>query len=295
MRSLAWAAVAAGAFVLAGNGAGRADDVIRLVDGSGAVTSNLLHDGSNVTTQKVWLLRRLFGHGWGYGYGYARAYPYYGGYVGYPYVGYAGYGGYGLGYGGYGLGYGGYYPGMGYAGYGYGGYPGVGYAGGYGLGYGGYGYGGYGAGYGGYGAGYGGYPGYGYGGYGGGYGGYGGGYGGYGGYYGGYPGYGYAGYGYRWCADQQPQQAPVTNLGTPYRAPAQAPTAPGKEKEGTYQYDGGPVNPMPTPSGDYRPTLPRDGKFVSMPRQTTGQVTTLGATVRPQPTRYTYPAYGESR
>lgn len=54
--------------------------------------------------------------------------------------------------------------------------------------------------------------------------------------------------------------------------------------DGTYRYDGSPVVPMPTPTDaapmvDPRPTLPREGRFVSLPA-TTPQVA--------------YPAYGET-
>jgi len=182
-----------------------------------------------------------------------------------------GYGGYRGGYGGYRGGYGGY----GYRGYGYGGY-----------GYGGYGYGGY---YGGYGLGYGypyyysSYPYYGYG------------YGGYSPYYGGY-GLGYGGgygRGYRMGLTLSPMGE---STGT---------------ADGTYNYDGGPANLVPVPSGGASPapqrqTIPTGNLLVSLPRDSSGgsssifSFTSDSASSTPaastqSPARVVYPAYGEPR
>lgn len=296
MKCIAWGTLAAGLLLVADPSV-RADDLVRTVGTSAAVTT-LKFDG-NATTQPVLFGLFRHGHRGYYGYNcYGSYYPTYG----YGCYGYSPYNGYGYGYGGYpyGGGYGAY------TGYGYGGYPYGAYTG-YGdnYGYSGYGYGGYGGAYGGYsGYGYGGYP------YGGGYGGYsgygysgypyGGGYGSYTGYgygYGGGYGYGYPSYGYdryygvgynTFCNGTQPMP-PATKLGAP-RQPA-APNG------GTFQYDGGPNNPAPIPSSaPARPTIPRDGKFVSLPRESSGAVhPAVLTTVRPAPAqpRYTYPAYGE--
>jgi len=56
---------------------------------------------------------------------------------------------------------------------------------------------------------------------------------------------------------------------------------------GPYQYDGGPTNPVPMPQGTRpnttpRPTVPLDGRPVSLP-----------ATTTTTPVKYTYPAYGQ--
>jgi hypothetical protein len=54
---------------------------------------------------------------------------------------------------------------------------------------------------------------------------------------------------------------------------------------GTYRYDGGPQNPIPMPKADPAPAgkpplaVPPDGKVVSL---------------KPKPTKFTYPAYGET-
>jgi len=182
--------------------------------------------------------------------------------------------------------YGGYRGGFsgGYRGYGYGGYRGYGYGG-----YRGYGYGGYrGYGYGGYrGYGYGGYRGYGYGGYGGyGYGGY-----GYyrpryyGGYYGGYYGISYYPIAVV-CTDSTPrilETAPATPYQTlPTPTPA-TPDLPDPVKpNGTFEYDGGPKEPVPMPRAmevPVRRPLIVDELMVSQPSTKSGKLV--------------YPAYGE--
>jgi len=174
----------------------------------------------------------------------------------------------------------------------YGGYRG--YYGGY-RGYGSY-YGGYGGyrGYGSYYGGYGGYRHYGnyYGGYGGyrGYGSYYGGYGGYrnyGSYYGGYGGY--RGYGSRYwgisaTADETPgdyclilpvEKAPAPTIQAyPYELPGLS------EQPKTFQYDGGPANPVPVPNG-------------TQPKAQPGQAPVDGKLVS-QPAKLLYPAYGET-
>ncbi|MFO0968177.1 MAG: hypothetical protein U0793_21690 [Gemmataceae bacterium] len=95
---------------------------------------------------------------------------------------------------------------------------------------------------------------------------------------------------------------------------------PADSPDGTYRYDGGPMAPMPLPSDTpptvdpARPTLPRDGRFVSLPAtkapiaypaygertpapRATEPGTILVSTPAPAATtsRLTYPAYGESR
>jgi len=273
-----WGALAAGLWSIASS-ASLASDVVRL---GGPLAESAIQGDTN--TELVWRRGGYggYGHGGygrGYGYGYGRGY---------------GYGGYGrgYGYGGYGRGYG--YGGYG-RGYGYGGY-------GRGYGYGGYGYGGYGRGYG-YGYGYGrGYGGYGYGGY-------------------GYGGYGYGGGYYGIAGDC----APLVTLQSPGVLQAQAPQSryseplmpPADGGNGTYPYNGGPVNPVPLPDNNPVPTnngprgiVPLDGKLVSLPSETTGGVspTSLGAQrysfvsttnvaapiqLNPAPTRIAYPAYGD--
>jgi hypothetical protein len=75
-----------------------------------------------------------------------------------------------------------------------------------------------------------------------------------------------------------PPKSPTTN------ARVSAPVAP-KKHDGTYFYDGGPAHPTPLPGQDSgpgiekRPTVPLDGRLVSIPSQ---------------PARYAYPAYGET-
>jgi len=84
-------------------------------------------------------------------------------------------------------------------------------------------------------------------------------------------------------------------------------------QNGTFPYNGGPVNPVPLPGDpplptkDPRGTVPLEGKLVSLPRETFGGV---GPVVTPEiqklsyvslrtsqltttPTSYSYPAYGE--
>jgi len=214
------------------------------------------------------------------------------------------------------------------------------YGGGYGRGYyggnyGGYGRGYYGGNYGGYGRGY--YGGY-YGGYGRGY--YGGHYGHhhrpyyYGGYYGGYrPYYGnyyssyysnsYYGnsyYGspyYYGIAYDGYAVAPVTTLQAtvypqtqiappqPYSQPVMPPAS--DSGNGTFPYNGGPASPIPQPSDSPVPMnnaprgiVPLDGKLVSLPGETTGDVSVVPSIQRwtfvstpVAPTRIAYPAYGE--
>jgi len=158
-------------------------------------------------------------------------------------------------------------------GFGYGGYRGYGYGG-----YRGYGYGGYrGYGYGGYrGYGWGGYRGYGYGGY----------YGYYRPRYYGY--YGYYGVGYfpiaLNCTESTPrllESAPAN----PQTLPAPKQVIPGmpdqKNPEGTFEYDGGPKEPVPTPRVEVpirRPMIV-DELMVSEPTSKSGKLV--------------YPAYGE--
>lgn len=217
---------------------------------------------------------------------------------------YRGGGGYGRGH------YGGHYGGYGRGFYG-GGY-GRGFYGGYGRGYGvGY-YGGYGRGYyGGYGRGY-------YGGYGLGLGYYGG-YGGYGGYYS--PAYYYtptyyysqpycSDYYYGISGDNAPLltlQATSNNNGIAGLSQRLLPFS----SDGTYPYNGGPASVIPMPAAPLnklQPSLPVDGKLVTLPTETRGgfspvtspdiqrlrYVTTPAATATPAaPIRVKYPAYGE--
>jgi hypothetical protein len=73
-----------------------------------------------------------------------------------------------------------------------------------------------------------------------------------------------------------------------FRTPGNAvvPVLPQKESDGTYFYDGGPRQPMPVPERrtpptlePKRPTVPLDGKLVSVPSKAP---------------KYSYPAYGET-
>jgi hypothetical protein len=220
-------------------------------------------------------------------------------------------------YGGYRGGYYGGYRGVyyGYRGGYYGGYRG-GYYGGYRGGY----YGGYRGGYYGYSRPYyGGYYGYSrpyYGGY---YGGYRGGYYGYrGGYYGGYRG-GYRG-GYWGISDPgddyaltyplcnnsygsrtlviQPSSAYLPQPAQPRQLPGPTPIPrmPNAD-EGTYPYDGGPMNPVPMPKQEARPTIvpyasvyPEE-RLVSL---TPDAPALLKVKSEPKTGKWTYPAYGES-
>jgi len=133
------------------------------------------------------------------------------------------------------------------------------------------------------------------------------------------------------CAETTIAAAPTVTLraatGTysppTYVAPRPA-TSPGfmpPAGDGTYRYDGGPVLPMPLPSESpaaptvdpKRPTVPRDGLFVSIPstpkvsypaygettpaRPTPSASTALVSTPAPAATtpRLVYPAYGDGR
>jgi len=221
-------------------------------------------------------------------------------------------GGYGRGYygGGYGRGYygGGY--GRGYYGGHYGGY-GRGYYGGY---YGGYGRGYYGGHYGHYhqpyyyGSYYGGYRPY-YSNY---YSPY------YGNYYSSYYGNSYYGSPYYYgIAYDGYAVAPMTTLQAtvypqtqiappqPYAQPQMPPAS--DSGNGTYPYNGGPANPIPQPSDSPVPMnspprgiVPLDGKLVSLPVETTGDVSVVPSIQRwtyvstaAAPARITYPAYGD--
>jgi hypothetical protein len=67
-----------------------------------------------------------------------------------------------------------------------------------------------------------------------------------------------------------------------------APTPlPGASSDGTYPYDGGPLNPVPMPSSQpapkAQPTVPLEGRPVSLPAPEKAEK------------KYTYPAYGEGR
>jgi hypothetical protein len=229
-----------------GGQSARAGDVFRLGLNTDAPTLSLVGDRDDDTLSAAWR-------------------GYYGGYRGY-YGGYGGYRGY----------YGSYYPRY------YGGYYGGGYGGYYGSYYPRY-YGGY---YGSY------YPRY-YGGY---YGSY------YPRYYGGYYGsyYPYSGYyGYSGISYVSPIGCPLSSPDVPgivvgprgngstsesYKVPSQ-PLNPMKPvpQEGTFPYDGGPSNPVPmpkvepAPTGKGVPTMPLEGRPVSLPA----------------PKKYEYLAYGE--
>jgi len=323
MRKFGWSALAASLLALAGAGATQADDTLRLVIPASSAADAALDGGVNTE-----LTRYHGGYRGGYG-GYRGGYGYGGYRGGYGYRGYyGGYGGY-RGYGYRGYGYGGFYRPFYYGGYGYGGgYPY--YSSYYGGGYGGYPY-------------YSGYYGGGYGGYGGYYGGYGAGYygGGYGAYYGSYP---YINYYYP-CSGTLVSAAPVVSVqsSSTYVAPAPQVVQPGQayqpqyapqvvqpgqsyQPQGvpaqpngnqTFPYDGGPRAPLPmpgpdanvNPAGTPRPIVPLEGKFVSLPQETTGgigvvdtaslspvswrTVSTTQPAAATSPNRFHYPAYGE--
>jgi len=244
----------------------QAGDTLRLnlPDSTDAPLRNLLADYAdlNADTDLVWHRGGFGGFRGGYyggfrgGYGGFRG-GYYGGFRGGYYGGYRGYAGFG--YRGY---YGGYYPRY------------YGYSGGY--------YGGY-------------YPRY-YG-YSGGY--YGGGYPSYYGYSC-YPGYSYSYYGIcatpyaiSYSAPVMPRALSVTpsapaappDTGTP-SAPAPTVPVPPLPGNGTFQYDGGPTNPVPMPKGDDKParTIPRGPAVVDI--MVSHQEPTSG--------KWVYPAYGET-
>lgn len=316
-----WLALVAGA-VLAASPAAQADDVIRL-GGSAGPTAEVRPLGLAVADDDDTELAHYRG---GSGGGYRGGYRGGSGYGGARYsVGYGGYGGYrhsGYGYGG---GYGG---GSRYGGYGHGGY-----------GYGGHGHGyqsyySYRPSYSHYRPYYSSYrPSYSYGSYG----------GGYGSYYGSscYPTYSYPVYSsYYPCSDSLPTMPYAPALSgtssmyitpTPGYAPAPTylapPTSPPlapapmvipDSPGGTFRYDGGPTL-VPTLPGDVpvaptvdprRPTLPRDGRFVSLPgstptvafpaygespRPTTASEPATRFVSTPAPTpRPAFPAYGEA-
>lgn len=279
-----WVALLVGTFVLAAAQTAQASDTIRLGGSVGGNTFTLDRgDDADADTE----LARFRG---GYGGG-----GYRGGYGGGGYRGGYGYGGYrgGYGYGGYrgGYSYGGYR-----GGYGYGGYRG------------GYGYGGYGGGY--YGSSYGYSQPY---------------YGGYSSYYS-YPSYCYPSYSYYYpCSDSVPTmpyatvlQGSVNTYTTARTIAPPAPVAP-PAGDGTFRYDGGTgvvpapmpgVTPVP-PTVSPRPTLPLDGRLVSLPytpptvnfpaygeapatpRRPAASDTRLVSTPVAAP-RVAYPAYGET-
>jgi len=276
MRKFAWTALAAGLLALAGAGGAWAQDTLRLViPTSTAVSAGSIDGGTN--TELV----------------YHRGGHYHGGFYrgGYGYGGYRGYG------------YGGYYRPSYYGGY-YGGYRGYGYGGFYRPFY----YGGYYARPYYYGSYY--YPSY------------------YSAYY--YPSYYSA---YYPCATTVANSTPLATvyssgsyatpqvtqpgpalLPQPQAVPQMPPPANGNQ---TFPYDGGPRAPLPMPGldanptggpGTPRPTVPLEGKFVSLPQETTGGIglidTASLSTVSWRPvstsqpatsptTRYHYPAYGE--
>ena len=72
----------------------------------------------------------------------------------------------------------------------------------------------------------------------------------------------------------------------PDSLPAPTPL-PGAASDGTYPYDGGPLNPVPMPSSQpapkAQPTVPLEGRPVSLPAPEKAEK------------KYTYPAYGEGR
>jgi len=280
MRYFMGTLLAAG-LVLAGDGVSRATDVVRL---GGPAAQQAINGGTNTE------LARGF-HGGGFHGGGFRG-GYYGGYRGGYYGGYRGYGGYG-GY--YNRGY--YRPY--YAGY-----------------YRPYYYGNYGSYYSPYYSGY--YSPYYYSSY-------------YTPYY--YPTYSYSVPYYYPCATTvspivSVQPSTVYSQGPTYatpNAPAPRPAAPvmpsAPQDNGTFPYDGGPKNPLPMPMpqpGDApnpmkagpRPTVPLDGKLVSLPKEAIGGSSPLAHDVqrlhfvsvtntssspaaRPTPARVAYPAYGE--
>jgi len=281
MRKFAWTALVAGLLALAGASGAWADETLRLVIPASSSAGASVDGGAN--TELVYGRGGHY-HGGGYRGGYRGGY--YGGYRGY--------------------GYGGFYRPF-YGSY-YGGYRG--------YGYGGYGYGGYGYGYASY------YRPFYYGGY------YARPY-----YYGAsyyYPSY-YSSYYYP-CASTVVSSTPVvavysSSYTTPQVVqpgaallpqPQVMPQMPSAAPNGnqTFPYDGGPGTPLPMPGPDAnpiggpstpRPTVPLEGKFVSLPQETTGGIglidTASLATVswRPVSTsqpatatnRYHYPAYGE--
>lgn len=275
-------ALFAAALVLATGNTTRAEDTIRLGGSVHAPTQTLLYNG-DADTDLV--------HRWGWG-----------GYRGYGYRGWGGYGyrGWGGYYGGY-RGWGGYYAGYrGWGGYGWGGY---GYYRPY---YASYGYRPY---YNGY------YPSY------------------YSGYYspsyygGGYYSYPYSSYYYYPCGNGE-SMPPATVLGSSYYSqpgayqtnnvpprPTQNGYRPNGTGDGTFRYDGGPERPLPMPGDEpaptfqRRPTVPLEGKIVSLPAArpsvTYAAYGEAPRTVTAQPaaatrfvsttsgTRTTFPAYGE--
>jgi hypothetical protein len=106
---------------------------------------------------------------------------------------------------------------------------------------------------------------------------------------------------YYWCpiSDSSPAMPYAASTGTSYTVlrpePATPPTLmpfpkpyadstmPTPTNPGTYPYDGGPRNPVPMPGAQPvapQRTVPLEGKAVSLPRTES---------------KYTYPAYGESR
>jgi len=117
---------------------------------------------------------------------------------------------------------------------------------------------------------------------------------------------------------QEPLQTPSATL--PYQTttgkpqllplPSAAPQTPASPQ--TFPYDGGPQAPLPMPQTDPasgpRPTVPLQGKVVSLPMETTGGTSQLymvglgthqpaasSSAATPAQTRYTYPAYGEQQ
>jgi hypothetical protein len=304
MHKVAWTALAAGLMTLAGGGIARANDTVRLLDTDrdraaatvdGDTDTHLVYHrggfhhggfhhggfgygGYGRGFGYASFGRGFYGYGRGFGYGYGGFYrPYYGYRSFYrPYYGFSLYRPY---YGGYGLGYGGY--GLGYGGY-YGGYYGGGYYPSFGLSI-----------YSGYSPGYYSYPSY------------------------------YSSF-YTPCAGTTvgPQVVTVTPSTTtsPY-AQTPLPQIIEGDVNSTYPYDGGPRSPLPMPGPDDaaspmkapRPTVPLEGRLVSLPKETTGGTTPVRvspfvslrldtpsapaatpAPARPA-TRYTYPAYGEQK
>jgi hypothetical protein len=242
----------AAAGLVASTAPARAGDTIRLAGTGDAPTQNLVDDGKGADT-----IDAHWHGGWGGGFRYGGGFGYGGGF---RYGGGFGYGGR-LGWGG---GWGGWGGGLGYGARFYGG--GFGYRpfyrpyyGGFGYGYGGLGLGGFGYGYG----------------YGGGF----------------YPGY--------WgpCSGTSaavftlnmpqaglsivPPGEPVAPGDASGRGPAVAPPAAGEQ---TFPYDGGPQDPVPvpragpSPTTTPRPTVPLEGRAVSLPKK---------------PAKLAYPAYGE--
>lgn len=239
------AALLAAVGVLAWSDTSRGDETIRLNGVDNAPARNLIDDGRGADTVRTW--HRGFGWGGYGGWGYRGLGWGWGG-LGYRGLGW-GYGG--LGYGGLGWGWGG----LGYRGLGWGGFyrpfyglglyrPFYGFGLGYGLGYGGFGYGI-----------------------------------GYGGLFGPCAGAG---------ASVYTLNVPPVTVGSPLPGSAQprsnsTPPRPLPSDDGTYPYDGGPQQAVPsptdTPSSAPAPrSVPRDGRSVSLPR------------AKP---KWSYPAYGE--